>query len=53
MADPRRAAIDADRRRARGRTARAHDLALKKVDGTATDEELAELAALVEEHKGR
>lgn len=53
MADPRRAAVEADRRRALGRTSRARQLAAKKVAGVATDEELAELAALAKEHKAR
>jgi len=53
MADPKRAAAAADRGRARGKTARANELARKKAAGEATAEELAELAALVAERKGR
>ena len=53
MPDPRRAAGEADRRRALKRTARANELAHKKATGTATDEELAELTVLAKEHRGR
>jgi hypothetical protein len=53
VADPRRAAADADRRRALGRRAHANELARKKAGGQATDEEQAELAALAEERRAR